>query len=138
MRIEIFEKIPQQARNIREEVFLKEQGFQSDRDQIDDIAIHIVGFENDTPVATCRVFESETKGVYILGRLAVIKEYRGRGLGKEMIRQAEKCVKEIDGESLTMHSQLHAKEFYSKLGYQEYGQVEYEQNQPHIWMKKRF
>ena len=138
MRIEIFEKIPQQARNIREEVFLKEQGFQSDKDQIDDIAIHIVGFENDTPVATCRVFESETKGVYILGRLAVVKEYRGRGFGKELIRQAEKCVKELDGKSLTMHSQLHAKEFYSKLGYQEYGQVEYEQNQPHIWMKKGF
>ena len=138
MRIKIFEKIPQQARNIREEVFLKEQGFKSDKDNIDDVATHLVGYEGEKPVATCRVFESENKGVYFLGRLAVLKAHRGNGYGKQLIAKAEECIMEFGGKSLILHSQLHAKDFYTKLGYTEYGEVEYEQNQPHVWMKKDF
>ena len=92
MKTEIYNSLPSFAKIIREEVFIKEQGFESEYDEIDNVATHIVLFDNDLPVATCRVFESDTPGVYILGRLAVKKEYRSKGIGKFVIRQAEKYV----------------------------------------------
>ena len=136
MKTEIYNSLPSFAKIIRGEVFIKEQGFESEYDEIDNVATHIVFFDNDLPVATCRVFESDAPGVYILGRLAVKKEYRGKGIGKLVIAKAEKYVLSVGGNTLTLHSQLQAKDFYIKCGYAQYGQIEYEQSCPHIWMKK--
>ena len=136
MKTEIYNSLPSFAKIIREEVFIKEQGFESEYDEIDNVATHIVLFDNDLPIATCRVFESDTPGVYVLGRLAVKKEYRSKGIGTFVIGQAEKCVLSVGGNTLTLHSQLQAKDFYIKCGYSQYGQIEYEQSCPHIWMKK--
>ncbi len=44
-------------------------------------------------------------------------------------------VKSIKGESVILHSQMQAKEFYKKQGFKEYGDIEYEEDCPHIWMK---
>ena len=78
MRIEVFHSVPQQALEIRQKVFVEEQGFQDEFDDIDSTAIHFVLFDDsDKPIATCRVFKDVIKNSYILGRLAVLKEYRG-------------------------------------------------------------
>ncbi len=131
----IYNEFPREAKTVREEVFIYEQGFSYDYDEIDDIATHIVMFDNDTPIGTCRVFESENIGVYVLGRLAVKNEYRGRGIGSMLVESAKKYATKIGGKSLNLHSQLQAKGFYSKLGFAEYGEIEYEEDCPHIWMK---
>ena len=58
MRMEIFQTIPKQAMEIRKTVFVDEQGFQNEFDDIDFIAVHFVLFDDlDMPIATCRVFK---------------------------------------------------------------------------------
>lgn len=135
MKVKIYNKPSEKGMAVREEVFIKEQGFSYDRDEIDDTAYHIVLFEGETAVGVCRVFESDEKNVYILGRLAVAKEHRGKGYGGMIVKKAIEYIKELNGKSLILHSQMQAKEFYEKLGFAEYGEIEYEEGCPHIWMK---
>lgn len=57
MRVELFQSIPKQAIEIRQKVFVEEQGFQNEFDDIDYTAVHFVVFNDwDKPIATCRVF----------------------------------------------------------------------------------
>ena len=136
MKIKVYNSLPKEAMDIRIKVFVDEQGFVDEIDDIDSIATHIVMYDTDLPIATCRIFESDDRNVYTLGRLAVIKEYRGKGIGAKMIEEAEKTVREKGGTSVVLHSQCRAKEFYKNCGYAEYGEIEYEENCLHIWMRK--
>lgn len=137
MKAVIYENIPDCAREIRKKVFTDEQGFQDEFDETDSVAAHIVLYDRDNlPVATCRVFRDDAMNSYILGRLAVLKEYRGNHIGSMMLREAEHYVRAKKGECLTLHSQCQASEFYKKSGFSEFGDIEYEQGCPHIWMRK--
>jgi len=138
MEIKIYNKFPDSAKTIREEVFIKEQGFSYHIDEADSIATHLVILDEDVPIGTCRIFEGEKNGIYVLGRLAVKKEYRLKGIGSMLVKSATEYVKNIGGISLILHSQLRAKSFYLKLGFKEYGEIEYEAGCPHIWMKTEF
>ena len=136
MHIKTYDYLPEDAKKIRINVFVEEQGFQNELDNTDNIATHLVLYDNGTPIATCRVFHGEQNGEYILGRLAVIKEYRGKNIGKLMIEEAEKSVLKKGGTSLILHAQCRAKSFYEKSGYCEFGEIGDEEGCPHIWMKK--
>lgn len=137
MKTVIYEGIPDSAKEIRQKVFVKEQGFQNEFDETDDIAAHIVLFdENDLPVATCRLFPDAKTDSHILGRLAVIKEYRGRNIGSAVLKEAERYVQGKHGKCISLHAQCRAADFYRKSGYMEFGDIEVEQGCPHIWMQK--
>ena len=43
-------------RQYGEAVFIKEQGFKDEFDEIDDFAKHVLLFDGDIPVGTCRFF----------------------------------------------------------------------------------
>ena len=138
MKIVVYENnFPNYAREIREDVFMREQGFQNEMDEIDDVAAHFVMFdENEVPVATCRVFWNEQMDSYTLGRLAVIKKYRGKNIGSAMLKEAEAYVKKKGGKDIVLHSQCRAADFYKKSGFAEFGDIEDEEGCPHIWMRK--
>lgn len=137
MRIETFNSPPEAAMDIRVTVFVDEQGFYDEFDDIDGIATHFLVYnEAETPVATCRVFAAEDEGSFFLGRLAVRKEYRKQGFGSVAVTAAEDHLRTVGGKEILLHSQLHATPFYEKLGYARFGSVENEQGQPHVWMKK--
>lgn len=138
MIIKKYNILPDEAKYIRETVFIKEQGFKDEFDSIDDNCIHLVMFDDDHPVATCRVFFDENKGSYILGRLAVLPQYRGRNLGADMVHDAQDVIESMGGSSLMLHAQCRAKSFYEKQGYAPFGDVDYDEDCPHIWMKKVF
>lgn len=139
MEVKVFSSLPKCAKEIREEVFIKEQGFVHEFDDKDNIAIHLVVFsENNLPVATCRIFKDHYQDLYVLGRLAVIKEYRGKNLGSFLINEAEKYVKKQNGKGIILHAQKRIINFYKKAGFNEFGNVEYDEGCPHIWMKKIF
>lgn len=136
-KINKFDFLPSDALFIRETVFIKEQGFVDEIDEIDSFATHLVLYdENETPLATCRVFKTQENEDFILGRLCVLKEFRGIGLGKALMQETEKTVLALSGKALSLHSQYKAKEFYKKLGYSEQGTPDYEQGCLHIWLKK--
>ena len=137
MRIERFTPAPQQAIDVRIEVFVQEQGFRDEFDDIDEIAIHFVAFnEAERPIGTCRVFASDEAEIYLLGRLAIVKDYRSKGLGSQMVEAAENYIRSIGGKEMRLHAQCRVSKFYEKVGYTSYGEIEEEEGCPHIWMKK--
>jgi predicted GNAT family N-acyltransferase len=137
MKIKTYHSVCEAARQIRHEVFEKEQGFVDEFDEIDDLAAHFVAYdEQQNPIGTCRVFPGQEPGSYILGRLAVKKENRGKGIGADLIKAAEEYVKKEAGKSISLHAQCRAEGFYEKSGYKASGNIEEEQGCPHVWMVK--
>lgn len=92
MFIKLYDEIPKEAKTIREAVFIKEQGFKDEFDEIDDVAKHVLLFEGDIPVGTCRFFFSEERNCYVIGRIAVRKEFRGKRYGEKVLQGAEQNV----------------------------------------------
>ncbi len=136
MEIKIYNSLPEESLNLRITVFVDEQGFVDEVDEFDSVATHLVMFDGEKAVATCRFFPKDEQGTYMFGRLCVLKEYRGKSLGREMLKKTEKVVKEQGGKAIILHSQYHAKDFYIKCGFTQQGELEYEQNKPHVWMRK--
>ena len=138
MKIITYEKLlPDSAKTIRKTVFETEQGFVDEFDQIDEIATHFVMYdEEENPIATCRIFRGEEMDSYLLGRLAVIKEYRHQNIGSLMMQETEKYVRNIGGNSIALHAQCQASGFYEKQGFKQFGNIDDEQGCPHMWMKK--
>ncbi len=138
MTVKIYNKIPDEAKEIREEVFVKEQGFKSEFDKIDDTAIHFVLFDDkENAMAVCRVFSDSSQNEYHLGRLAVRKECRGRHIGEEILKEAEKYVKSQNGKAVLLSAQVRVSDFYAKQGYEKFGDVYYDEYCPHVMMKKK-
>ena len=135
MFIKNYASRPDEAKNIRIEVFVNEQGFKEEFDDIDDISTHLVCFDNDKAVATMRFYTHDNSKYYI-GRLAVIKSYRGRGIGSLIIKEAERLIKERGGVQVMLHSQCQAQPFYACLGYNAFGESDFDEDCPHQWMKK--
>ena len=136
MKVEIFNTVPPSAASIRQEVFVKEQGFEDEFDATDSVAVHFVLFDGAMPIATCRVFEHTEKNVYVLGRLAVVKERRGCGTGSLLLKKAEEYAASVGGKEIRLHAQCRAASFYEKSGFLPFGEIEDEQGCPHVWMKK--
>ena len=128
--------LPEEAKKIRLEVFVKEQGFEEEFDSVDDTAAHIVLFDGKTPVGVCRVFEDRESGKTVIGRVAVKKELRGRGLGTRIIDAAEEYAAGKGVSEIRIHSQAQAAGFYRALGYRDTGESDLDEGCPHIWMEK--
>ena len=62
MTAKIYDSLPKEAEAIRRAVFMDEQGFKDEFDDIDGTAWHIVIFDGSVPAATCRVFFDEKLG----------------------------------------------------------------------------
>lgn len=139
METVIYEGIPNQAKEVRQKVFVDEQGFHNEFDDIDETATHIVMFDGDRmPIATCRIFWDTAMNTHILGRLAVIKEYRGKNIGSVIVKEAEKYIKKNGGKCIALHAQCRITAFYQNLGFAEFGDIDDDEGCPHIWMKKAF
>ncbi len=132
----VYDTLPEEAAMIRRAVFMDEQGFVQEFDETDHLARHIVLFDGETPVAVCRFFPGDTPGDYIVGRIAVMKPYRSRGLGAEVLAEAEAAVFALGGTGIRLHAQVSAKGFYEKQGYAAYGEEDLDEDCPHIWMRK--
>ena len=137
MYINTYEHLPIEAQKIREAVFMEEQGFHNEFDEIDSYATHLVLYDEKIPIATCRFFRQESYEDYFIGRIAVIKEYRGKNIGADLLKEAETQIKNIDGKRIFLHAQCRAKKFYEKQGYSSYGDIALVENCPHVWMFKK-
>ena len=77
---------------------------------------YIVLLDGDFPVATCRLYDLGG-GRVMLGRVVVLPEYRGRGLGRRVVAEAEQWARELGFETAVLESRDVAVGFYEKLGY---------------------
>ena len=97
---------------IRTEVFIEGQGFKDEFDEIDKTCSHIVLYDGGICVATCRYYQEG--GTYHIGRVAIIKEYRGKHLGNKIMQIAEDYIKKDGGQTIEVSAQVRVSEFYKK------------------------
>ena len=135
MRIEVSTFLPNDARNIRTKVFVDEQGFTEEFDNQDATSIHLVGYKNDIAVATCRIINQQNDN-YLIGRIAVQKDYRKNGFGSLIVAEAEKIIRTRGGKRIYIHAQEQAKNFYLKIGYSDTGNRDFEEGCPHCMLIK--
>ena len=127
-----WDKLEQDAKFIRKQVFIIEQNIPEEEewDDQDMISDHFVVYDQDQPIATARLLQNNS-----VGRVAVLKAYRGQGIGRmimlEIIRQAH----QQDRKFLQLSSQVHAISFYEKLGFSIQGDAFDECGIPHIKMQ---
>ena len=127
--------LPEEARLLRTLIFIEEQGFVREFDDLDDTAVHIVAFDGDKPIGTCRYYP-RPDGSYAIGRIAVAREYRGKGVGSALVLEAERRVALLGAKTTVVSAQLRAAGFYRSLGYTEQGSPYPEEHVPHILMIK--
>ena len=134
--IKTYHTLPLEAKEIREEVFMKEQGFVNEFDDIDSIATHLVLFWEGQPAGVCRFFPTKEPGVWDFGRLAVRKAYRDKHLGSLLVQEAERQIRDQGGAKLALMAQIRVQKIKEKNGYTPFGEPCDDEGCPHIWMEK--
>lgn len=119
---------------IREEVFIKEQGIPEDleRDGKDQECSHVLVIEDKVAVGTGRVIDTEDGP--LIGRIAVLKEHRGKQYGDLIVRKlVDFCFRQGE-KRVEVHSQLPVIEFYEGIGFEVSGEEFLENGITHISM----
>ena len=117
---------------IRNKVFIEEQNINKKLEYDDKKvnAIYILAKINLIAIGTARYRPTEF-GMK-LERFAVLKEYRGLGVGKSLVSFLVKTLK--SEKNLYLNSQKEVAGFYKKLGFKIIGDVFYEAKIPHYKM----
>jgi ElaA protein len=120
---------------LRHQVFTLEQGV-SPEDEIDGqdgAAIHLLASRDGRPVGTARLLLKPPAGK--IGRVCVLLEARGTGLGAALIRAALDRLRAEPGlATATLGAQTHATGFYAALGFRPVGEVFLDAGIPHVEM----
>ncbi|MGT2749508.1 GNAT family N-acetyltransferase [Streptococcus orisasini] len=127
------------AVKIRNKVFVKEQGvpYSIEIDKNEAFCLHFVLYDDkDKPAATCRILPDIKENVVTLQRMAVLKTYRGFGLGCRILQAAENFAKEQGFKKVVLHAQISAYNFYAKNGYTPVGERFLEAGIEHITVEK--
>jgi predicted GNAT family N-acyltransferase len=122
---------------LRHEVFCVEQGvsLEEELDGRDRDAAHVVVVDEDgAVVGTCRLLVegSEVK----LGRMAVARSRRGRGLAQALLAEAEVRARALGAARIVLGAQLTAQGLYERAGYAPYGDVFLDAGIEHVMMAK--
>ena len=120
---------------LRSSVFVVEQNcVYQDLDDKDKQAIHLFMEQDQEIIAYTRIFK---KGDYYvnnpsIGRVVVKKSQRGKELGKEIMIESIKYIKEnIEEEKIELSAQKYLDKFYSELGFYRVGEDYLEDGIPH-------
>jgi predicted GNAT family N-acyltransferase len=122
------------AYRVRRAVFVVEQQISEEieYDGTDADAEHLVVYENGRPIATGRLILID--GKMHIGRLAVLMEYRGKGLGIYTMEALISRAAQQGYSKLYIHAQSHTLKFYEKVGFKAYGDEYMEAGIPHYSM----
>ena len=118
--------------DIRHRVFSVEQFVDPaiDFDGLDGIAVQVLAFSDGTAVGTGRMLSDGH-----IGRIAVLKEFRGEGIGTDIILALVNQACEAGLSKVFLGSQVIAVPFYEKLGFKPTGENYMEANILHTPME---
>ena len=119
---------------IRYNVFVEEQKVPEELeiDGLDDKAKHVLAFVDSVQIGTGRILSDGH-----IGRVAVLKDYRGLGIGKLIMKDLIKWAQNMNLEKVWLSSQWHAHSFYLDLGFVCVGEIYKEAGIDHIKMFKK-
>ena len=102
-------------------------------DQTD--AVHALALLGEVPAGAARFVFVEA-GMVKIGRMAVIDDARGKGVGIAMLRFLEEEARRRGASKSTLWAQVNARRFYEKAGYTAYGEVFGDAGIPHVKMER--
>jgi predicted GNAT family N-acyltransferase len=136
VRIELmhWEDAREQASRIRFRVFVEEQGVPRDieLDDMDASCVHALAFdERGAAVGTGRLLPDGH-----IGRMAVLEQWRGRGIGTALLEKLMAKARERGHKEVLLSAQVHAVEFYRRHGFNPAGEIYEEAGIPHRAMRR--
>jgi ElaA protein len=126
---------------LRSEVFVVEQNCVFlDMDNKDQIAYHTMGWMGSELLASTRLFnlDQSYQGYQSIGRVVGSPKHRGVGIGKELMNfSVQECERLFGKAPIKIGAQLYLKKFYTELGFEQSGEIYYEDLIEHIPMIKK-
>ena len=121
-----------EAKRIRFTVFVEEQRVPADleMDEHDARCLHALAYAAGRAIATGRLLPDGH-----IGRMAVLKEWRGRGAGRAMLRRLIDAARVRGDREIVLSAQVHAVGFYRAEGFETEGPVYEEAGIPHQEMR---
>ncbi len=119
-------------RQVRERVFVVEQHVpvELEWDGIDSECAHVLATDQyGQAIGTGRLLEDGH-----IGRMAVLKEWRGRGVGSQIIELLMSEARRRHYPKLLLNAQINALPFYERFGFVSRGNVFDEAGIPHLQM----
>ena len=107
---------------LRIEVFVKEQKvpmeLEFDEKDNSENTVHIGFSDNNKLIGVARLIDLD-KDVIHIGRVVIDKEYRGKGIGRELIIGCENIAQQILKRKIIIElsAQIQSENFYKSLGY---------------------
>lgn len=123
---------------LRRRVFIEEQAVPEalELDGLDDGAVHLLALLDGRPVGTARILIGGHQAK--IGRVAVLREMRGRGIGAALMAEAVAALRRRGLHEAHLAAQCHALPFYERLGWQAYGPEFDDAGIPHRAMRMTF
>jgi predicted GNAT family N-acyltransferase len=114
------------VRNIRQQVFIDEQGVFPDEewDGLDGTAQHYLAYMGPIAVATARLRRVQENGDHEyakIERVCVLKAFRGKGIGYQLLQSLIEDAIAEGLNDLRLEAQNIAIPFYEQLGFEAYG-----------------
>ena len=135
LRIELldWQSARAEAAPIRYAVFVEEQGvpLEMELDEHDPASLHALAFDGGAAVGTGRLLPDAH-----IGRMAVRREFRGRGVGSAILLRLCDAARSRGEREVVLAAQLHALEFYRAHGFEAYGAVYQDAGIPHQDMRR--
>ena len=109
-----WEKARAHASPIRFAVFVEEQGvpLEVELDDQDAVSTHVLAFDDEKPVGTARLLPDGH-----IGRMAVLKGWRRRGIGALMLEKLMQRAKQRGDREVALSAQVQAVPFYRGHGF---------------------
>jgi predicted GNAT family N-acyltransferase len=126
-----------EAFEVRRQVFVREQDISEDLvfDGHDRKALHMVVKDGERVIGSARVqFLADNQAK--LERMAILKRYRRKGIGREMLLFLDTIWKDKQVQQVIIHAQLEVVPFYKLCGFDEFGSPFREAGIKHIKMRK--
>ncbi|MGB5856575.1 MAG: GNAT family N-acetyltransferase [Oceanisphaera sp.] len=120
-------------RAIRDAVFMQEQGVSPELefDGLDPSAMHVLAVVDGEYVGTGRMLDDGH-----IGRIAILRNYRGLGLGAKVVQALVNEATHLGYPRVYLGAQTHAVDFYAKLGFTPYGDEFMDAGIPHLSMEQ--
>lgn len=119
---------------LRAEVFNTEQKSDyCDPDDSDPVARHVFAVDHGRVVAYGRYFGIKKDVTF--GRVVIAKDFRGRGLGNELVKQLLNGIRlHYPHQPIMIHAQSYVQQLYAKFGFQATGREFIEADRKHYKM----
>ncbi|WP_280540274.1 GNAT family N-acetyltransferase [Chromohalobacter sp. 11-W] len=120
---------------IRKVVFIEEQNVPQaeEWDGRDPQCLHFLLHVDDRPVGTARLLPDGH-----IGRVAILEEVRGQGLGLHLMEATLVAAREAGHHAVHLDAQTYAIPFYERLGFTAHGDEFLDANIPHYHMSLHF